>query len=216
MKTIEESILQIKKYPVIPVYYHDNLQTCIDIVDACYRGGIRVFEFVSRGSKALENFKALKAYRDQQLPELYLGIGTIKSDEQAREYLALEADFIVSPIIKPSIAEITLTQNILWIPGCMTPTEINIAEDLGAPLVKLFPGSSLGPDFLKAVKPLFPNTLFMPTGGVNPDEISINKWFDAGVTAVGMGSKLFETPPNETGYNWLATRCQEVMKIVSV
>lgn len=216
MKTIEESIQQIKKYPVLPVYYHDDLQTCIDIVDACYKGGIRVFEFVNRGSKALENFKALKNYRDQHLPELYLGIGTIKNVKQAEEYLTIGADFIVSPIIKPTIASITLDQNILWIPGCMTPTEINLAEDLGAPLVKLFPGSSLGPDFLKTIKPLFPSTLFMPTGGVNPDAASINKWFDAGVSAVGMGSKLFESPSHETGYTWLTKKCEEVMKIVSI
>jgi len=216
MKTIQESIEQIKKYPVIPVYYHDDLQTCIDVLDACYQGGIRVFEFVNRGSQALNNFEALKAYRDEHLPELSLGIGTIKRVEQAKDYLALGADFIVSPIIKASIASVTLDQGILWIPGCMTPTEINLAEDLGAPLVKLFPGSSLGPDFLKAIKPLFPDLLFMPTGGVNPDEASISKWFDAGVSAVGMGSKLFEKPVEASNYQWLTAKCQQVMQYALV
>lgn len=216
MKTIEESIVQIKKYPVIPVYYHDDLQTCLDTVKACYDGGIRVFEFVNRGSQALVNFKELKAFRDAQLPELHLGIGTIKSAKQAEDYLSLGADFIVSPIVKPEIAAITLDVDVLWIPGCMTPTEINTAEVLGAPLVKLFPGSSLGPDFLKAIKPLFPDMLFMPTGGVNPDENSISKWFAAGVSAVGMGSKLFEKPAEAAGFQWLTDKCREIMNFASV
>jgi len=212
MKTIQESIEQIKQYPVIPVYYHDDIETCIAIVNACYQGGIRVFEFVNRGSKALENFKQLKAYRDEHLQGLLLGIGTIKRPDQASDYLAAGADFIVSPIIKPSIATVTLEKGVLWIPGCMTPTEINTAEDLGAPLVKLFPGSSLGPDFLKAIKPLFPDMRFMPTGGVNPDQASISTWFDAGVSAVGMGSKLFEKPTDATDYQWLIEKCKQVMQ----
>ncbi|GAA4801553.1 bifunctional 4-hydroxy-2-oxoglutarate aldolase/2-dehydro-3-deoxy-phosphogluconate aldolase [Olivibacter ginsenosidimutans] len=215
MKTIQQSIEQIKKYPVIPVYYHDNLQTCLETIQACYQGGIRVFEFVSRGDQALTNFNALKAFRDAHLPELYLGIGTIKSAKQAEDYLALDADFIVSPIVKAELASITLNANVLWIPGCMSPTEINLAEDLGAPLVKLFPGSTLGPDFLKAIKPLFPEMLFMPTGGVNPDHASISKWFDAGVSAVGMGSKLFEKPAAATDYQWLVDRCKQVIQFVT-
>lgn len=212
MKTIQENIAYIKKYPVIPVYYHDDIDTCIATVNACYQGGIRVFEFVNRGAKALENFQQLKAYRDEHLQELSLGIGTIKYVEQANDYIAAGADFIVSPLIKPAIASVTLEEGILWIPGCMTPTEINTAEDLGAPLVKLFPGSSLGPDFLKAIKPLFPEMLFMPTGGVNPDQASISKWFEAGVSAVGMGSKLFEKPAEATNYQWLVERSQQVMQ----
>jgi len=216
MKTIAKTLQQIKKYPVIPVYYHDDLQVCLDTVKACYVGGIRVFEFVNRGSQALTNFKELKAFRDAHLPELYLGIGTIKSAKQAEDYLALGADFIVSPIVKAEIAAITLNNDVLWIPGCMTPTEISLAEDLGAPLVKLFPGSTLGPDFLKAINPLFPEMRFMPTGGVNPDEASIAKWFSAGVTAVGMGSKLFEKPANVTDYQWLTDKCKQVMQYVSL
>ncbi|QNL50543.1 bifunctional 4-hydroxy-2-oxoglutarate aldolase/2-dehydro-3-deoxy-phosphogluconate aldolase [Olivibacter sp. SDN3] len=216
MKTIQESIEHIKRFPVIPVYYNDDPQTCIAILDACYQGGIRVFEFVNRGTRALANFEQLKSYRDEHLPTLQLGIGTIKQADTAAEYLELGADFIVSPIINPSIASITLQKNILWIPGCMTPTEIHKAEELGAPLVKLFPGSTLGPDFLKAIKPLFRDMLFMPTGGVNPDQLSISKWFDAGVSAVGMGSKLFEPPADAKDYNWLTAKCQEVMRFSPV
>ena len=208
---MKKTLDHILKYPVLPVYYHDDAQTCIDVVNACYQGGIRVFEFVNRGANALDNFKQLLDYRQKHLPELLLGIGTIKDAVTAAAYIAAGADFIVSPVVKPEIAEVTLKQDILWIPGCMTPTELSSAEDLGAPLVKLFPGDTLGAGFLKAIKPLFPAMRFMPTGGVNPTQESIEGWFGAGVSAVGLGSKLFAKPEGATGYGWLTERSRELM-----
>jgi len=208
---MKETLDHILAYPVLPVYYHDDPQTCIDVVNACYEGGIRVFEFVNRGANALENFRQLLEYRNARLPELKLGIGTIKDAATATQYLKTGADFIVSPVVKAEIAEVTLAQNVLWIPGCMTPTEISLAEDLGAPLVKLFPGDTLGTKFLKAIKPLFPTMRFMPTGGVSPDKQNISDWFEAGVSAVGMGSKLFAQPDDAADYGWLAGRASDLM-----
>lgn len=208
---MEKILDHILAYPVLPVYYHDNPQTCIDVVNACYEGGIRVFEFVNRGANALDNFGHLLEFRNANLPELKLGIGTIKDAATATQYLKAGADFIVSPVVKREIAEVTLQQNVLWIPGCMTPTEISLAEDLGAPLVKLFPGDTLGTKFLKAIKPLFPTMRFMPTGGVSPDQQNISEWFEAGVSAVGMGSKLFAQPDDAAGYDWLAARAGQLM-----
>ena len=208
---MKNTLDHILTYPVLPVYYHDDAQTCIDVVNACYQGGIRVFEFVNRGASALDNFKQLLDYRQKHLPELLLGIGTIKDAAMATAYIAAGADFIVSPLVKPEIAEVTLKQDILVVPGCMTPTEISLAEDLGAPLVKLFPGDTLGAGFLKAIKPLFPTMRFMPTGGVNPTQESIEGWFEAGVSAVGLGSKLFAKPDGAAGYGWLTERSRELM-----
>src|SRR5690606_34183288 len=208
---MKDTLDHILAYPVLPVYYHDDPQTCIDVVNACYEGGIRVFEFVNRGANALENFRRLLEYRNTSLPELKLGIGTIKNAATATQYINAGADFIVSPVVKAEIAEVTLAQNILWIPGCMTPTEISLAEDLGAPLVKLFPGDTLGTKFLKAIKPLFPTMRFMPTGGVSPDEQNVAEWFAAGVSAVGMGSKLFAQPAGATDYQWLAERARDLI-----
>ena len=208
---MKKTLDHILKYPVLPVYYHDDAQTCIDVVNACYQGGIRVFEFVNRGANALDNFKQLLDYRQKHLPELLLGIGTIKDAVTAAAYIAAGADFIVSHVVKPEIAEVTLMQDILWIPGCVTPTEISSAEDLGAPLVKLVPGDTLGAGFLKAIKPLFPAMRFMPTGVVNPTQESIEGWFGAGVSALGLGSKLFAKPEGATGYGWLTERSRELM-----
>lgn len=211
---MKKTLDHILAYPVLPVYYHDDPQTCIDVVNACYQGGIRVFEFVNRGANALGNFQRLLEYRNAEFPELLLGIGTIKDAATATQYIKAGADFIVSPVVKAEIAEVTLQQEVLWIPGCMTPTEVSLAEDLGAPLVKLFPGDTLGPKFLKAIKPLFPTMRFMPTGGVSPDQQNVSEWFEAGVSAVGMGSKLFASPEEAAGYDWLAERGRQLMKWV--
>ena len=201
---------KIAKHPVIPVYYNDDSDTCIEILQAAYNGGIRIFEFVNRGAKALENFKILLDYKNANLPGLVLGIGTIKTPTQAQDFIQAGAEFIVSPIVSAGIAEVTLDKGMLWIPGCMTPTEIALAESLGAPLIKLFPGDTLGPNFLKAIKPLFPNVKFMPTGGVDVEEKNIRGWFDAGVFSVGLGSKLFSAPADAKDYSWLSDRSAQL------
>jgi len=208
-------LVVIQDYPVIPVYYNENPQTCIEVLKASYAGGIRVFEFTNRGANAPENFEAMVNYRNEHLQDMKLGIGTIKTVAQAEAYIKLKADFIVSPIVKADLAAVTAANKILWIPGCMTPTEINLAEELGAPLVKLFPGDTLGIGFLKAIKPLFPNLKFMPTGGVDVNKENIDNWLNAGVTALGFGSKLFQQPENATNYNWLTERCQLLIQLVN-
>ena len=214
--TIANTLQTIQEHPVIPVFYHQDPRTCVDVLTACYDGGIRVFEFTNRGEHAPHNFKILLDHRNAHFPDLKLGIGTIKTPAQAEDYISLGADFIVSPIIKSEIAKVSSDRCILWIPGCMTPTEINYAEELGAPLIKLFPGDTLGPGFLKAIKPLFPALKFMPTGGVDLDKDNIDGWLNAGVSALGFGSKLFnhaETPG--AGYSWLSERCKSLIKIVN-
>lgn len=208
---MEKALAHILSYPVLPVYYHDDPATCLAVAEACYKGGIRVFEFVHRGASAPDNFQALRAHREQYMPELLLGIGTVKDAATAQRYIDLGADFIVSPVVKPEIAQVTLDRGVLWIPGAMTPTEISLAEDLGAPLVKIFPGDTLGQGFVKAVKPLFPGMRFMPTGGVSPDADNIASWFAAGVSAVGLGTKLFAQPADAEGLGWLEERARAVM-----
>lgn len=215
MKTASSPLKIIQDYPVIPVYYNEDEQTCIEVLKACYAGGIRVFEFTNRGKNAPQNFKALLAYRNEHFADMQIGIGTIKNIEQAKEFIKLGADFIVSPIVRADLAQICAASNILWIPGCMTPTEINLAEELDAPLVKLFPGDTLGIGFLKAIKPLFPNLKFMPTGGVDVNKENIDNWLNAGVTALGFGSKLFTQPEDAKNYSWLIERCQLLIKLVN-
>lgn len=196
----------IEAHPIIPVYYNDDIDACKKALKGCYNGGVRVFEFVNRGAFALQNFAELVTYRNEHFPDLMLGIGTIKTQQQALDFLNLKADFIVSPIVIKEIAEVTLDKGVFWIPGAMTPTEIALAESLGAQLVKLFPGDLLGTSFLQAIKPLFPTLKFMPTGGVVLEQDSIKKWYKAGVSAIGAGSALFKDVDDEA----LAKRLQQL------
>ncbi|MBX0335359.1 bifunctional 4-hydroxy-2-oxoglutarate aldolase/2-dehydro-3-deoxy-phosphogluconate aldolase [Pontibacter sp. HSC-14F20] len=198
---------------VIPVYYHDDAKECLAVLEACYAGGMQVFEFTDRGNAALANFKVLKTAARDQYPDLKLGIGTIKNAKRAAEFITAGADFIVSPIMDQGIAETVHQHGLLWIPGCMTPTEIAQAEQAGATLVKLFPGNVLGASFVGAVKSLFPGISFMPTGGVAPTKESIQEWFTAGVKAVGLGSRLFEQDAQAgDGKEWLTERCRQVLQ----
>lgn len=180
----------IRQQGLLPLYYHNDAGISSQILKALYAGGIKTVEYTNRGTNALSNFKELISVRDHEMPDLMLGIGTVKSTTDAKAYLAAGADYIIAPGLVKEVAEVVHAAGVLWIPGCMTPSEIIYAEQYGAKLVKLFPGNLLGPSFLTAIKDLFPSLLFMPTGGVEPDEASIRGWFDAGVCAVGMGSKL--------------------------
>lgn len=175
---------------IIPVFYHDSAEVSVEVLKACYEGGIRVFEFTNRGESARHNFSVLRDLKTTSMPDLYLGIGTIKSAAEAKQFIDIGADFIVSPIVDAETGAYCKEQNVLWVPGCMTPTEISIAEKNEAALVKLFPGSALSPGYVKAIKPLFPGLRFMPTGGVEPEQANLEAWFDAGVVCVGMGSNL--------------------------
>jgi 2-dehydro-3-deoxyphosphogluconate aldolase/(4S)-4-hydroxy-2-oxoglutarate aldolase len=190
MKKAEQIITIIKEQGIIPLFYHDDVDVSIAVVNALYNAGIRVVEYTNRGSKSIDNFKALIETRDEQWTDLILSVGTIKNLEAANQFIDAGTDFIICPGIIPGVAKATHDAGLLWVPGCMTPTEIIIAEQHGAKLVKLFPGSLLGPSYVSAIKELFPGLLFMPTGGVDTTEENLRAWFKAGVSAVGMGSKL--------------------------
>lgn len=182
----------IKKQPIIPVFYHDDVKVCKRMLEVCYKGGVRLFEFVSRGEFAEENFKQLKTYRNTHFPEMKLGIGTIKTAQEANIFAELDTDFLVSPLLNEDIAEVAKENDILWVPGCMTPTEIGKAEQLHCQLIKIFPGNTVGPSFIKAMKSIYPSLHFMPTGGVELTQDNLSQWFKAGSIAVGTGSSLFK------------------------
>lgn len=175
---------------ILPLYFAKDTEVSIQVLKALYNAGIRSVEYTNRGEAALENFKKMKEVCDTELKGMYLGVGTIKDGAMAQTFIDAGADYIISPGLVESVAEVADKNGVLWVPGCMTPSEIIRAETLGAKVIKLFPGNILGPGFLSAIKELFPNLLFMPTGGVDLDKENIAGWFKAGVCAVGMGSKL--------------------------
>jgi 2-dehydro-3-deoxyphosphogluconate aldolase/(4S)-4-hydroxy-2-oxoglutarate aldolase len=200
---------------VLPLFYNNSAAVSADITRALYKAGIRVIEYTNRGEAALANFMALKQLQ-RELPGLLLGIGTIKNAEQAEQFVAAGADFLISPLVNPEVAAVADKHNLLWIPGCMTPTEIYNAQQLGASLVKLFPANVLGPGFVSAVKDLFPGLQMMPTGGVDMDQENISSWFRAGVSAVGMGSKLITKNVLENkAYDQLYTDTLQAIQMVN-
>ncbi|WP_437919483.1 bifunctional 4-hydroxy-2-oxoglutarate aldolase/2-dehydro-3-deoxy-phosphogluconate aldolase [Sphingobacterium sp. LRF_L2] len=198
MSKKEEVLDAILEQGMLPLFFHANAEESIAIVKTLYDEGIRVFEFTNRGEEALQVFKALVEARNDEFPGLYLGIGTIKNTLEAQQFIDAGADFIVAPIVTPAVGQLVHGEGLLWIPGCMTPTEIALAQEQHATLVKLFPANILGPGFLSAIRELFKGQLFMPTGGVDLEIENLKSWFKAGVSAVGMGSKLID-PKNLDG-----------------
>jgi 2-dehydro-3-deoxyphosphogluconate aldolase/(4S)-4-hydroxy-2-oxoglutarate aldolase len=183
-------LMNIFSTGILPLYYCNSLTVSLDVARVLARAGIMAIEYTNRGVAALENFTAMKKTLAVELPGVQLGIGTIKSREEAEAFVLAGADFIVAPIVNAEVAGVAKEAGLAWIPGCMTPTEIYQAQRLEAPVIKLFPANILKPEFLRSILSLFIGQQFIPTGGVEIDERNIREWYQAGVAAVGMGSKL--------------------------
>ena len=208
-------IEQIKEQKLLPLFYHPDPAICKGTVQALYDAGIRIVEFTNRGNEALDNFKLLLKERDKLWPDLLLSVGTIKNEKDAKAYIKAGTDFIICPGVVKEVAERTHASKLIWIPGCMTTTEIMLAESCRAKLVKIFPGNLLGPDFIRSIKDLFPGMDFMPTGGVEINKTNIENWFDAGVCAVGMGSKLIsKTILEKKDYGKITTLTKQALDII--
>lgn len=177
---------------LVPLFYHDDIEVSKKVLKACYNGGARLLEFTNRGDFAHEIFATLNKYAIAELPGMILGVGSVTDAGAASLYMQLGANFVVTPVLREDIALVCNRRKVLWSPGCGSLTEIAKAEELGCEIVKLFPGGIYGPDFVKAIKGPCKWTSIMPTGGVAPTKENLEGWFNAGVTCVGMGSKLIK------------------------
>lgn len=213
----KETILKlIPQQGMLPLYFNKDADVSIGILHALYKAGIKTIEYTNRGPEALKNFAALRRVCDEELGGMYLGVGTIKTADQAQAFIDAGADYIISPGLVEEVVPVADKAGLLWIPGAMTATEIIRAENLGAKFVKLFPGNLLGPAFMSAIKELFPGVLFMPTGGVEIDTTNLGAWFKAGVSAVGMGSKLItKDVMDNKKYHDLTTATVEALAIIN-
>lgn len=180
----------MKKTGMIPLFFHSDVELSKKVLKACYDGGARLLEFTSRGDFAHEIFGELNKYAIAELPGMILGVGSITDAGAASTYMLLGANFVVTPVLREDIAIACNRRKVLWSPGCGSLSEIAKAEELGCEIVKLFPGDLYGPQFVKGIKGPQPWTSIMPTGGVSPTKENLEGWFNAGVTCVGMGSKL--------------------------
>jgi 2-dehydro-3-deoxyphosphogluconate aldolase / (4S)-4-hydroxy-2-oxoglutarate aldolase len=184
-------ITNLNSCKILPIYSHDDKDIVVEVVKACYQGGCRAFEFTNRVADSIAIFKYIK--QNQHLyADMVFGVGTIMNAATAESFISAGADFIVSPMLKIEIGAVCSKSNVVWIPGCATPTEIITADDHGADYIKLFPASSLGPSFLSGVLSIAPKVKFVVTGGIEPDRESISAWYKAGAKSIGLGSNLLK------------------------
>jgi len=199
---------------ILPLFYAESPSVCLAVMRTLYRAGIRAVEYTNRGVAALDNFTMLKKTLAEEAPDLYLGIGTIKSAAEAKAFIKAGADFLIAPIVNPEVAAVAAEHSLLWIPGCMTPTEIYSAQQLKAAAIKIFPANIVGPEFISSIRELFQDQIFIPTGGVEIDEDNLRSWFKAGVKAVGFGSRLISKDILKTeNYDLLYENTLEALRL---
>ncbi|MDR0756544.1 MAG: bifunctional 4-hydroxy-2-oxoglutarate aldolase/2-dehydro-3-deoxy-phosphogluconate aldolase [Tannerella sp.] len=201
---------------MVPVYYHHDIATARKVLKACYEGGVRVFEFTNRGDFAQDVFGELVKYALAECPDMILGIGSLVDAGTASLYLQTGANFVVGPVFNPDIARVCNRRLTPYIPGCGSVSEIGFAQEAGCDVCKIFPAGSVGgPSFVKNIKAPMPWTMIMATGAVEPTEENLSAWFGAGVTCVGMGSKLFPQQAVDNG-DWpsITALCKNALSII--
>ncbi len=201
---------------LVPVFCHRDAEIAKEAVAACYKGGIRTFEFTNREESAHKTFEELSRWVAEAYPDMILGVGSVVDAPTASLYMQSGANFVVGPLTNPEIAKVANRRLIPYIPGCGSVSEVGYAQETGCDICKVFPGDVLGPGFVKALKAPMPWSQLMVTGGVKPEEANLKAWFDAGVTCVGMGSNLFPREAIATR-NWekITELCETTLSIIN-
>ena len=200
---------------LVRLFFNSDVELSKKILKACYDGCARLMEFTARGDFAHQVFGELTKYAIAELPGMIMGVGSVTDAGAASLYMQLGANFIVTPVLREDIAIVCNRRKVLWSPGCGSLTEIARAEELGCEIVKLFPGGTYGPEYVKEIKGPQPWTSIMPTGGVSPTRENLEAWFGAGVTCVGMGSKLISKEIVDTqNFELLKAKVQEALQMI--
>lgn len=203
---------RMEEAPMVPVFYHKDVETAKKVVKACYEGGVRAFEFTNRGDFAHEVFAEVVKYAATECPELAVGVGSVVDAGTASLYMQLGACFVVGPLFNPDVAKVCNRRQVPYIPGCGSVSEIGFAQEAGCEVCKVFPGDVLGPKFVKGLLAPMPWSKLMVTGGVEPTQENITSWFKAGVCCVGMGSKLFPKDKVEAqDWDFVTNKCKEAL-----
>ena len=175
----------IRENGVISIMRAQSFGELIDAAEAIHAGGLSVIEVTMTTPNALSVItEARKRFRD----EVLFGAGTVLDAETARSAILAGAEFIVAPTLSPMTVELCRRYSKVVIPGCLTPTEILKAWELGANFVKVFPADLGGPSYIKAILAPLPQILLIPTGGVTPE--TTGAFLKAGAAAVAAGSSL--------------------------
>ena len=140
----------MKESGMVPLFFHSDVEVAKKVLKACYDGGALLMEFTNRGDFALEVFTELTKYAIKELPGMIIGVGSVTDAGAASAYMLNGANFVVTPVLREDIAMVCNRRKVLWSPGCGSLTEIAKAEELGCEIVKLFPGTPMDQDLLKA------------------------------------------------------------------
>lgn len=170
-----------------------------EMADALVDAGVKVIEITLTTPGALKIIEKLLKNKD-----LLVGAGTVRTVKDVKKVESIGARFIVSPDTNEDVITATKKLKLVSMPGVSTPTEVGIAVDAGADILKLFPASVLGPAHLKSIREPFPNNRWCPTAGVTLE--SIPKWFEAGADLVGLGGPLTKDGAAGVRKNVLAFR----------
>jgi 2-dehydro-3-deoxyphosphogluconate aldolase / (4S)-4-hydroxy-2-oxoglutarate aldolase len=181
----EVTLQRIRELGLLAVLRGPSPELTVQMVAALVAGGVLGIEITYTTPNAAEVVAELsRKFGDS----LVLGMGTLTRPEQAAEAQAAGAQFLVSPHTEATLARAMVATGLPVIMGAFTPSEVMASYNLGSDVVKLFPGSVGGPEYMKALKGPFPDIPLMPTGGVEKENVA--NWFAAGAVAVGAGSSL--------------------------
>lgn len=188
------TVATIQRLGVVAVIRMKDPQKLRAVIDAIAAGGVKAIEVTMTVPGAVSLIETLAA----TLPaDILLGAGTVIDAGTARAVIDAGARFVVSPVYRPEIIAACHERNVAACPGGFTPTEILDAHEQGADIVKVFPATALGPQFIKDVRAPLPQLRLMPTGGVSLD--NAGDWIRAGAVAVGVGSALLDAKAIDEG-----------------
>lgn len=206
---------KMSEAPMVPVFYHREIEVAKNVLKACYDGGVRAFEFTNRGDFAHEVFSALMKYAATECPGMALGVGSVVEPATAALYMQLGACFVVGPLFNVEVARVCNRRGVPYIPGCGSVSEVGDAQEAGCDVCKVFPGDVLGTKFVKGLLAPMPWSKIMVTGGVEPTADNLAGWFGAGAFCVGMGSKLFPAQYIEKAdWQWITDKCRESLDCI--
>lgn len=208
----KEIVQKISDLGVVAVIRLQDASKLMKVVEAIRQGGVKVIEITMTVPNAVEMIRSTAS----SVPtDVLVGAGTVTDAKTAEQVISAGAKFVVSPILQLDVIKTCNSTDMACMPGCYTPTEIFTAWNAGADVVKVFPATSLGPNYFKDIAGPFPHIKMMPTGGVTID--NVGEWIAAGAVAVGIGSDLLDKKAiQEERYEVLTERasrmCANVLK----
>ena len=207
----KETLAKLKEIGLIAVLRGPSPELTVKMVQALIAGGVKGIEITYSTPNAV---KVVEDLHRQFGDQIVLGMGTLTEVAQAAEARSAGAQFLVSPITEPALGKAMVDSGLPVMIGALTPTEVFQAFKMGSDVVKLFPGSLVGPAYVKALKGPFPHIPLMPTGGVSA--ANVGDWYAAGVFGVGAGSELCPPQLAKDGkFDEIAQKAREFVAAVN-